>query len=137
MVGTTGPIAEILDLPLAPTPLAPARARAAISEWLGRGGNDATLVEIASLLVSELVTNGVQHGADSSDAPLRLSGQLSPTACRIELWNRGTSGNVAEATDRGNGADGGYGLQFVARLSDAWGVERDADGTTVWFELTT
>ncbi len=31
--------------------------------------------------------------------------------------------------------DGGFGLDLVARLSSAWGVDRNGDATTVWLEL--
>ncbi len=33
---------------------------------------------------------------------------------------------------------GGLGMQFVARLADAWGVEQHpGDGKTIWFRVTT
>jgi anti-sigma regulatory factor (Ser/Thr protein kinase) len=129
-----GFIAATLDLPLAPTPQAPGHARAAVSAWLGQE-HGSKLVEIALLLVSELVTNGLQHGR--SGAPLQLSGRRSESRCRLELRNSGIQGNVAAVSPRDGGAEGGFGLTFVARLSDAWGVQRDAHGTTVWFELAT
>ena len=53
------------------------------------------------------------------------------------MWNPGTQGTVAPVSARDGGAAGGFGLDFVARLSDDWGVERDARGTTVWFVLRT
>jgi hypothetical protein len=84
-----------------------------------------------------LVTNGLQHGSNPSDEPLHLRGRLSERTCRIELWNPGTQGTVAPVPARGDGAEGGFGLAFVARLSEDWGVERDAHGTTVWFVLRT
>ena len=128
----------ILDLPLAPTPTAPARARAAVSAWLADDhGRADPFVEIALLLVSELVTNGLQHGRSPSGEPLHLRGRQSETTCRIELWNPGTQGTVAPVAARGDGGAGGFGLAFVARLSEDWGVERDAHGTTVWFVVRT
>jgi anti-sigma regulatory factor (Ser/Thr protein kinase) len=130
-------IAAILDLALAPTPTAPSRARAAISAWLKQDHGDGELVGIAQLLVSELVSNGLQHGHSPFGGPLQLRGRLSETTCRVELWNMGTQGTVAAVAPRNGGADGGFGLIFVVRLSDAWGVERDGHGTTVWFELST
>ena len=130
-------IAVSLDLRLAPAPTAPARARAAVSAWLASDPVRAPFVEIALLLVSELVTNGLQHGSNPSDEPLHLRGRLSERTCRIELWNPGTQGTVAPVRARGDGAEGGFGLAFVARLSEDWGVERDAHGTTVWFVLRT
>jgi anti-sigma regulatory factor (Ser/Thr protein kinase) len=113
-----------------------ARARAAVSAWLASGhGHSAPYVEIAQLLVSELVTNALQHASSASGTPLHLRGRLSETTCRIELWNPGTHRTVAPVAPRGDGAEGGFGLAFVARLSEDWGVGRDAHGTTVWFVL--
>jgi anti-sigma regulatory factor (Ser/Thr protein kinase) len=126
-----------LDLALAPSSTAPARARAAVSAWLGSGRGRSAFVEIALLLVSELVTNGLQHGGSPSGEPLHLRGRLSETTCRIEVWNPGTHGTVAPVSARGDDTEGGFGLEFVARLSADWGVERDARGTTVWFVLGT
>ncbi len=54
-------IAVILELSLAPTPAAPSRARAAVSDWLARERDNEVFAEIALLLVSELVTNCVRH----------------------------------------------------------------------------
>jgi anti-sigma regulatory factor (Ser/Thr protein kinase) len=128
-------IATTLELALAPTQLAPSRARAAISQWLGEQHDDDLLAEIALLLVSELVTNCVRHARISGEEPLRLRGSLAGATLRIELWDNGTEGTVAPRPRHRPGSAGGYGLDLVARLSSAWGVERDADGTVVWLEL--
>jgi hypothetical protein len=50
-----------LELTLAAGPHAPAQARAAVSEWLTGRVVDGVLDD-ARLLLSELVTNGLQHG---------------------------------------------------------------------------
>ena len=127
-----------LDLRLAPAPTAPASCAGGRLGMARQAIPFARpFVEIALLLVSELVTNGLQHGSNPSDEPLHLRGRLSERTCRIELWNPGTQGTVAPVPARGDGAEGGFGLAFVARLSEDWGVERDAHGTTVWFVLRT
>jgi anti-sigma regulatory factor (Ser/Thr protein kinase) len=130
-----GAIAVSLELLLAPTHLAPSRARAAISQWLAQEHDDELLEEITLLLVSELVTNCVRHARISGEQPLRLHGSLSAATLRIELWDGGVEGTVAPRARQRPGPAGGYGLDLVARLSSAWGVERDAHGTTVWLEL--
>jgi anti-sigma regulatory factor (Ser/Thr protein kinase) len=130
-------IPAILELLLAPTVAAPARARAALTAWLDQEPHDADLIEIALLLVSELVTNCVRHARITAQEPLRLSASLRTTTLRLELWDNGTDGSVTRRTPQRDHADGGYGLDLVAQLSSTWGVERDTHGTTVWLELAT
>ena len=134
--GQDHPILPILQLSLAPTVTAPARARAAVTAWLGKQSRDDVLVEIAVLLVSELVTNSVRHARLSDGEPLRLSASLRGATLYLELWDNGTGGSVTRrAPDPRDEAAGGFGLSLVAQLSEDWGVERDSDGTTVWLEL--
>jgi hypothetical protein len=106
-------IAATLDLSLAQTATAPAQARAALSEWCGQASRAGLPIDAALLLVSELVTNSVRHARSDDENPLRLRGWLSTATLHLELWD------------------------LVARLSRAWGVDRDARGTTVWLELAT
>ena len=124
-----------MQLSLAPTAAAPARARAAVTAWLGRQSRDDVLIEIALLLVSELVTNSVRHARLEAETTLRLNASLGATALRIELCDDGTGGTVARRPPQRDEDAGGYGLDLVATLSSGWGVDRDADGTTVWLEL--
>ena len=53
----------------------------------------------------------------------------------LEVWDGGTEGTVARRGPDRDEAGGGFGLELVARLAGAWGVERDVDGTTVWLDL--
>lgn len=131
--GHDEPIAATLEIALAPTDAAPTRARAEVTAWLGQRPHDDALIDNARLLVSELVTNGVRHARITSDQALRLTASLRAATLRLELHDGGTHGAVARRTPQPNG--GGFGLDLVARLSRAWGVERDANGTTVWLEL--
>ena len=130
-------IAASLELPLAPTVDAPAQARCAVIDWLAQEHRDGVFVELALLLVSELVTNSVRHARVADGEPLRLEASLRTTTLRLELWDNGTDGTVARRTPSPGDDAGGFGLDIVARLSSGWGVERDAHGTTVWFELAT
>lgn len=130
-------IAATLELSLAPTAAAPAKARAAVSEWCGQATRVGLPVDAALLLVSELVTNSVRHAGIDNQHPLRLSGWLSATTLRLQLWDGGTQGTVTPRPPRRDDDIGGFGLELVARLSRAWGVDRDTHGTTVWLELAT
>lgn len=93
-----------------------------------------------ALLVTELVTNSVVHAG------------LSPADCiDVELTN-GTGTVRLAVHDRGPGfapgpaeaseplganplVPNGRGLVILAALSSRWGVDRDADGCTVWCEV--
>ena len=117
--------------------MAPARARAAVSDWLAQATDDGRLVDDALLIVSELVSNCVRHAHIEGNQPLHLRGSLAAGAMRLELWNAGTEGTVAARRPQQGNDVGGFGLNLVARLSRDWGVDRDAHGTTVWLELPT
>jgi anti-sigma regulatory factor (Ser/Thr protein kinase) len=129
-------IAPLFEISLAPTDAAPTRARAEVSAWLGQGPHDDAILRDAQLLVSELVTNGIRHARISADQPLHLTASLGITTLRLELRDHGTRGTVARRRPQPHDATaGGFGLDLVAQLSSAWGVQRDAHGTTVWLEL--
>ena len=124
-----GSIPRNFEISLAASPDAPARARAEVTAWLGQDGLDRTLIDHARLLVSEFVTNCVRHAQITPDQPLRLTASLRTQTLRVELHDDGTHGTVAWRTPQQH--NGGYGLDLVAHLSSAWGIERDAHGTTV------
>jgi anti-sigma regulatory factor (Ser/Thr protein kinase) len=126
-----------LELSMAPTAAAPGHARAALAAWLARERRgEAGFVEVAVLLVSELVTNAVRHGT-SGDGTVLLTAQAAPQGVRIAVQDGGKNGDVRRRTDRREDDPGGFGLELVATLASAWGVERDERGTTVWLELAT
>ena len=88
-----------------------------------------------ALLVSELVTNSVRHGAEAGDA-IDVRARASSETVRVEVSDAG-AGFVppARPAPRLDDEDpGGLGLVLVDRLADRWGVARDG-GTSVWFEI--
>jgi anti-sigma regulatory factor (Ser/Thr protein kinase) len=124
---------------LAPTTAAPGTARAAVTDWLARGASAASTDDNARLLVTELVSNAVRHAAVDDRQPLRLRAWLREATLHIEVWDAGTGGAIAADQPRldDDARTGGFGLNLIALLSNDWGVERDARGTTVWLELLT
>jgi two-component sensor histidine kinase len=105
---------------------APSRARRAVRE-LGELGPE--LAERATLLVSELVTNSVRHGAGDR---VRLVLDSEPGRLHCEVIDDG-GGFTPEARSRPATEPGGWGLALVEVMADGWGVR---DGSThVWFEL--
>ena len=106
---------------------APRLARAFVAENL-QGWQLDGLVETASLVVSEVVTNAVIHAR--SDAELLL--ERTPTALRISVIDHGEGLAPREKT---GGGDGGRGLVIVEALSSRWGTEPTDGGNCVWAEL--
>lgn len=108
-------------------------ARRATYEAL-RSWGVAHLQETALLLVSELVTNAVQHSRmGSSTIMLRLG--LTPAALRIEVidadprWPRPRQPAGLD--------ESGFGFVLVAALARSWGLRDTPAGKAVWAELDT
>jgi two-component sensor histidine kinase len=91
---------------------------------------DDDTVEDVRLLLSELVTNSVRHGAGDT-VTILLDAEM-PGSLRCEVIDDG-HGFVPRA--RQGDATGGWGLDLVERLSTSWGVREGS--THVWFELAT
>jgi anti-anti-sigma factor len=111
----------------------PRRARYPRRERRSRDLSD-DLLENGKLVVSELVTNAVRHGADPERGWVHVVIHQVPTSMRIEVTDSGESANepVLHAGDEDRTS--GWGLFLVARLAERWGVTSDQT-TTVWCEL--
>jgi anti-sigma regulatory factor (Ser/Thr protein kinase) len=83
----------------------------------------------ASLCVTELVTNAVQHAPPRGRLELTLA--VDDDRIRVEVVDPG--GGFDPGPSR-KGDEGGWGLMIVDRLADDWGVEA-GERTTVWFEM--
>lgn len=80
----------------------------------------------ARLLVSEVVTNAVEHVP--TDGEIEMSVCFEGGRLRVEVSDPGAG---FQYRDRDPQSDRGWGLLFVDRLSDRWGID-----DKVWFELT-
>ncbi len=119
------------------TPEAAGFGRAVVTDVL-LGAAMPDLVDTATLLVSELVTNALRHGG-------------GPRELLVTVDGRGVDVGVRDASPRpphpvaldGPGAtrvDGGLsengrGLLLVERLADSWGWRPEHGGKIVWFRL--
>jgi anti-sigma regulatory factor (Ser/Thr protein kinase) len=92
------------------------------------------LLENGKIVLSELVTNAVRHGADPDRGWVHLVVHQVPMGMRIEVTDSGES--ASEPVLRGDDPNrtSGWGLFLVARLAERWGVMSDQT-TTVWCEL--
>ena len=108
----------------------PSRARAIVTDVLHRWMLT-DLEEAATLLVSELVTNGVRHAGTGMRLVLT---RQSATQIRIAVTDRAPAADVRPRRSD-SAAEGGRGLFLVEHLSTGWGSVADGAGKTVWFEL--
>jgi anti-sigma regulatory factor (Ser/Thr protein kinase) len=85
------------------------------------------------LLVSELVTNSVQHAKVGPDESIEMKIAIGGELIRVEIVDRGPG--FEPPTDAGGTErDRGWGLFFVAQLATRWGVQ-PGDPGCVWFEI--
>lgn len=115
------------DYPCTPSSIAKARhALDAVRGDIGDGRH-----WVATLLVSELVTNSVRH-SNARQGVITLAVCLTDSMVRVEVSDDGQGFETPEAT--GEEAESGRGLQLVRELCDRWGTAF-ALRACVWFEL--
>ena len=111
------------------TPSSIAKARHALEAVRGDVGDARHWV--ATLLVSELVTNSVMHSG-ARQGVVTLVVCLTDSMVRVEVSDDGEGFDPPEAL--GNEAESGRGLQLVRELGDRWGTAFGLRAC-VWFEL--
>ena len=119
---------QSIELPADTT--SPSRARVFVADLLERWSL-ASLVDAATLLTSELVTNAVRHAGTGME--LAVS-RTDDRTVRIAVTDRAPSADLrvrASADD----AEGGRGLFLVEQLAGGWGSAVSDHAKTVWFEL--
>jgi anti-sigma regulatory factor (Ser/Thr protein kinase) len=107
-------------------------ARAWTVDQVHRQGGSQALIERVELLVSELVTNAVQHTASTRVTVKVKIGPRSYLEVSVHDHDR-TVPHPKQATPWDYG---GRGLLLVEQLSDSWGTELDSSGKWVWFRVT-
>jgi anti-sigma regulatory factor (Ser/Thr protein kinase) len=115
---------------LAPLSGAPGQARTFLTEFVRAEGAE-QYAEDGRLVVSELVTNGVQHARTEMSVDL----VLTRAGLEVGVHDDGPGEpHVVPVAQRGLG---GRGLALVSRLAQEWGVEfAERGGKRVWCLLT-
>ena len=113
-------------------PRAPRDARGPVRRVCRRWGIDEDAREAAEIVVTELVTNAVEHASSASV---------------VEVWRRDRSlrlmvrdfdpAELPAAHLPDPTALRGRGLAMVAAVARSWGVEPHRDGKTVWAQMET
>ncbi len=122
------PSPEVYSLPPRPESAAEARRiiNTACSAWHREEIRDS-----ASLVVSELIGNGVRHAGTS------LTMRLVPIDGGIRLEIADDSTREVRHRDARLLDEGGRGLFLVDALAQRWGVDAHPAGKRVWAEITT
>ncbi len=130
MPGVQSADASAITAELTCDPKSASLARRLVTTALTDAGHGA-VVEQASLLVSEAVTNAILHAG----TPILLTCSWTGSSVRVEVHDGspvppGVRHYDAEAST-------GRGLSLVAALASRWGVDAADNGKTLWFELGT
>jgi serine/threonine-protein kinase RsbW len=128
--GLTRQVDEMLELTLAGGRGAPGLARTALRSL---NGSLAGVGHSVLLLVTELVTNAVQHAGTGPDRMVQVKLECSARHVRGEVIDDGP-GFEQRLGHRIDPVEDGFGLTLVDQLADRWGVDVN-EGTRVWFEI--
>src|SRR3954462_2579102 len=129
---STGGVQRQLTLPPAPDSAGHARRFVAdvLTNALTNARADETLLDLAALLTSELVTNGIVH----AHTELRVVVDVTERFVRVEVADGNPS--LPARRDYDESAMTGRGIEMVELLSHEFGAEPiDGDGKRVWFRL--
>jgi len=118
------------DLTVPADPSASAAARRFLQEAAADWDLSPDLTEVAQLVVSELVSNAVEHAGTSSTVAL----ELSEDTLRISVRDGSTTRPVPRPLDMVSFR--GRGLPLIDRVSEHWGIADHAEGKTVWAVLS-
>jgi anti-sigma regulatory factor (Ser/Thr protein kinase) len=121
----TWPVSSTYALPASP-------ASAHLARQLTRGalsGRPDPLVDVAELLVSELVANAVRHATSAPIVRIEADGDS------VWVAVQDASAKAPDVQHTGVDADGGRGLLLVDSLATSWGWSKMPGGKRVWFTL--
>ncbi|MGH4033705.1 ATP-binding protein [Actinomycetota bacterium Odt1-20B] len=117
------------------TPRSAPHARALLREQLAAWKIDGQVVDVAELLLSELVTNSIQHAYIPAGREIGLRFARYEGKVRVEVADAG--GGRPVPVQAGVESDGGRGLALVVALASRWGCcpRRHGIGKAVWAEV--
>ena len=116
---------------LGPSATAPRTARRLVSEQLSRWEIDPHHEPDVLVVVTELVSNAVDHADDGT--VLRLDLSFEDARLRIGLADGSSVRPVVRQLDPT--APRGRGMQIVAEIAHEWGAEDHDGGKRVWVDL--
>lgn len=130
--GFSDPGPRMIDIVLPPEATSAAEARHAVAGLLYDVAHVPGLViEDVLLLVSELVTNAVQHAGTK----VRLYASVDDVSVSVSVRD-GDPHHTPVLARRGAGSTSGRGILLVNALASEWGVELAEDSKLVWFQAS-
>lgn len=121
---------DAIDIALDDMPTEARRVRRMAAAVLEPLDGDHRWVDDAMVVISELVSNALVHGAPPRTVRLARVG----TALLIEVFDG--SRHAPHLVEPVPTTAGGHGLQLVARLTSTWGTRLSVDGKCVWCTVT-
>ncbi|MEV4511015.1 STAS domain-containing protein [Dactylosporangium sp. NPDC049525] len=122
------PVAPRMSVWLAPEPAATTLGRALVDRTC-RMWRVEHLVDTAALIMTELISNAIQHAG----TPMRCSTTLRPRHLYVAVSDG--SPDPPRRSAPAGAAGGGRGLLIVEAFAATWGSLPRADGKTVWAAL--
>jgi anti-sigma regulatory factor (Ser/Thr protein kinase) len=104
-------------------------ARAFLSRLLDGWGLPEEVIDDASLLATELLSNAVRHGAGT----VTLRVEVEDGVVQVSVHDDAAGLPAVQETDQSS--VGGRGLFIVQCVADQWGTDVGDPGKTVWFRL--
>jgi anti-sigma regulatory factor (Ser/Thr protein kinase) len=124
-------VLDVIELPAEPE--SAGRARSFVRRTLDADEVDAEIQNAMTLMVSELVTNVIDHGAGHDDPALLVFLIYVARTLRLEVHDSCPGlPTFRAATDAD---ESGRGLLVVSSLADRWGIAPTAMGKYVFCEL--
>lgn len=124
--------ASVVLLPFTASSGGVARRRLA-ADLITAGVYDSSVRDVA-LVLSELFSNAMRHGAPLPGSKIRVGWRIDADSVQVSVGDGGGP-TVPELRRPAPGATGGRGLRIVEKLSRRWGTSTGEEGTTVWAEV--
>ncbi|MDI9888372.1 ATP-binding protein [Streptomyces sp. HNM0645] len=125
---------RVLQVPHIPEGIAAVRRRA--HALLAGWDLPTESLEVALLVISELITNAIVHALPPATLRLRCSENEGPRTLRIDVTDGGPSSQVWRPTGELESDEHGRGIGIVVALSASYGTYAHRDRVTRWAELS-